>query len=39
MKINIDEKGHFIGVKQGDKVYSIKDWNAKIENEFKKINP
>jgi hypothetical protein len=36
MQIQIDKKGNFMGVKQGDKVYSVEAWNTKIENEFKK---
>ena len=36
MQIIFDKKGNFIGVKQGDKTYSVKDWNTKVQEDFNK---
>ena len=35
MEIIFDEKGNFTGVRQGDKTYSIEEWNKQVQDEFK----
>ena len=36
MQIEFDDKGNFKKVRQGNKTYSVTEWNAKIEREFNK---
>lgn len=34
MQVQFDDKGNFMGVKQGDKTYTVKQWNEKVQNNF-----
>jgi RHS repeat-associated protein len=34
MMINVDKNGNFTGVTQGDKTYTVKEWNQKVKDEF-----
>ncbi len=34
MTVTFDNKGRFTGVKQGDKTYSVDEWNKKVKSEF-----
>ncbi|WP_131797627.1 hypothetical protein [Flavobacterium psychrophilum] len=36
MQVNFDKKGNFTGVQQGDKTYNVKEWNTKVQEDFKK---
>jgi hypothetical protein len=36
MQIQIDKEGNFTGVKEGDKTYSVGDWNKKVQGDAKK---
>jgi len=36
MQIKFDSKGNFTGVQQGDKTYSVDDWNKKVQEDFNK---
>jgi len=36
MQVTIDKKGNFTGVQQGDKKYSIKEWEKKVKEDFAK---
>ncbi|RXK85817.1 RHS repeat domain-containing protein [Filimonas effusa] len=36
MQIIFDSKGNFTGVQQGDKTYSVDDWNKKVQSDFNK---
>lgn len=36
IKVNFDKKGNFTGVTQGNKTYSVSDWNKKVQEDFKK---
>ncbi|MEW6774624.1 MAG: hypothetical protein AB1304_11610 [Bacteroidota bacterium] len=36
MQIQIDKSGNFIGVKEGDKTYSVEEWNKKITEDTNK---
>ena len=35
MQVNFDKKGNFIGVTQGDKIYSVSEWNKRVQEGFK----
>lgn len=37
LSIKIDNKGNFVGIVQGDKTYSVNDWNERFKN--KNPNP
>ena len=32
VSIKIDSKGNFVGIVQGDKTYSVNDWNERFKN-------
>jgi RHS repeat-associated protein len=34
MQVNIDSKGNFTGVTQGDKTYTVKEWNKHVQSTF-----
>ncbi len=34
MQVNIDNKGNFTGVTQGDKTYTVKEWNTHVQSTF-----
>ena len=34
MTVNIDKNGNFTGVTQGDKTYSVKEWNSMVQEQF-----
>jgi RHS repeat-associated protein len=36
MSVSFDGKGNFTGVKQGDKTYTVAEWNKKVKEEFNK---
>jgi len=36
MRVNIDANGNFTGVVQGDKTYTVEQWNNKVEDDFNK---
>ncbi len=36
MQVQFNEKGNFTGVKQGDKSYSVNDWNKHVQESFGK---
>jgi RHS repeat-associated protein len=36
MVVTFDAKGNFTGVKQGDKTYTVEEWNKKVQDEFGK---
>ncbi|MGY0408755.1 MAG: RHS repeat domain-containing protein, partial [Polaribacter sp.] len=36
MQVNIDSKGNFTGVTQGDKTYTVQEWNKHVQDTFNK---
>ena len=37
MQVNIDSKGNFTGVTQGDKTYTVQEWNKHVQDTFNKF--
>jgi hypothetical protein len=36
MQIMFNDRGNFTGVKQGERTYSVEDWNKKVRIDFDK---